>query len=115
MQRIPALIAGAALILGAAPAHAAGNPVAGEQKSQTCASCHGESGRSPNEAYPVLAGQHESYLYQALKAYKTGARRNPVMGGLVTNLSDRDMRDLAAYYASQDGGLFTLRLSTTDE
>lgn len=116
MQRIPVLIVGAALSLGPGIAQSAGgDPAAGERKSQTCASCHGERGAADNSQYPLLAGQHESYLYQALKQYKSGARDNAVMAGMVSNLSDRDMRDLAAYYAAQDGGVYTLPLNATAE
>lgn len=118
MQRIPAHIASAALLLLAsatAVQAAGGNPVAGEQKSQTCASCHGENGRTENTMYPKLAGQHESYLYQTLKQYKSGARQNAVMAGMVSNLSDQDMRDLAAFYASRDPGVYTLPLKRASE
>ncbi|MDZ7749499.1 MAG: hypothetical protein U5K43_12360 [Halofilum sp. (in: g-proteobacteria)] len=57
----------------------------------------------------------ESYLYRSLEQYKSGARQNAVMQGMVSNLSDQDMRDLAAYYASQDSGVHTLPLNATDE
>ena len=111
MNRIGIVIASALLSLGAATAQAAGgNPAAGQQKSQTCTACHGENGRSDNTMYPMLAGQYESYLYQALKQYKSGQRQNAVMAGMVANLSDRDMRDLAAYYASLEAGVYTLPL-----
>ncbi len=109
MQPIPALLATAALALAAtAGAHAAGDPSAGKEKSQTCASCHGEKGNSSNSMYPKLAGQHRDYLYHALTQYKSGARDNAVMAGMVSNLSQQDMRDLAAYYASVKGDLYTL-------
>lgn len=109
MQRlalIPALLASTLLVLGVGSAQA-GNPVAGKEKSQTCAACHGETGASANSQYPLLAGQHESYLYHALKSYKNGDRQNPIMNGLVSGLSDQDMRDLAAYFARQEG-LYTV-------
>ena len=115
MQRISALTASAILAVAASSAHAAGNPAAGERKSQTCASCHGEQGASSNTMYPKLAGQHESYLYQALKQYKSGARENAVMAGMVANLSDQDMQDLAAFYATQEAGVYTLPLSSAEK
>lgn len=111
MYRIPALAAIAALAMGAAGAvQAAGDPVAGREKSQTCASCHGEKGNTSNSMYPKIGGQHASYLYYSLKQYKTGARQNAVMSGMVSDLSDQDMRDLAAYYSSVEGDLYTLPL-----
>lgn len=87
----------------------AGDPVAGEQKMEACIACHGERGVGEQEMYPILAGQHEAYLYRALRAYQTGERGNPVMAGQVQDLSDQDLRDLAAYYAAQDqeDGVFT--------
>lgn len=104
MQRISVVIASTLLTLASATAAAAGgDPAAGEAKSEVCASCHGERGNSPDEQFPRLDGQHESYLYQSLKQYKSGARRNQVMAGMVADLSDQDMRDLAAFYASQQG------------
>ena len=111
MQRIPALLATAALVLLPATAQAAGDPVAGKEKSQTCASCHGEKGNTGNTMYPKLGGQHPSYLYRTLKQYKSGARENAVMAGMVSNLSEQDMRDLAAYYGSVGGELYTLPLN----
>lgn len=109
MQRIPALLATAALTLfPAMAAQAAGDPAVGKEKSQTCASCHGEKGNTSNSMYPKLAGQHPSYLYHALKQYKSGERQNAVMGGMVSNLSDQDMRNLAAYFGSVEDHLYTL-------
>ncbi len=85
------------------PAHAGGNAEAGKAKSAPCAACHGPDGNSPTPSFPKLAGQHEDYLYHSLKDYKTGKRKNPIMSGQVANLSDRDMKDLAAYFARQKG------------
>ncbi len=105
----------ATLILGAATTSLAwaGDPRAGEQKMQACIACHGETGVGDDEQYPILAGQHEDYLYHTLKAYQTGERDDPIMAGQVANLSDQDMRDLAAYYAAQDveDGVFTTRIN----
>lgn len=103
MPRYTTPVAIALLALAATPAMGAGNPAAGKDKSQTCAACHGEDGNGTNTQYPRLAGQHESYLYHALKAYKSGGRQNAVMAGMVSSLSDQDMQDLAAYYAAQEG------------
>lgn len=105
MQRISAIIAGALLAAAATSTPAAGNPAAGKEKSQACAACHGPKGNTSNSMYPKLAGQYESYLLRALKDYKSGARENPVMAGQVSGLSEQDLEDLAAYFASQDGDL----------
>lgn len=77
----------------------------GEQKSAVCASCHGKTGDGDNKAYPKLAGQYESYLAQALKDYRSGDRNNAIMAGFAANLSIEDIRDLAAWFAKQEGGL----------
>jgi cytochrome c553 len=83
------------------PAMAAGDPAAGKSKSATCTACHGADGNSTNPQWPKLAGQHEGYLYKQLKDYKSGNRVNATMQGMVAALSDQDMKDLAAYFASQ--------------
>ncbi|NIP17212.1 MAG: c-type cytochrome [Xanthomonadales bacterium] len=85
------------------PALAAGDAASGQEKSGACAACHGADGRGTDPSYPVLAGQHASYLARALKDYRDGRRRNPIMGGFAGQLSDQDIEDLAAWYASLDG------------
>ncbi len=102
-MRISAIIMSAVLAAAATTTQAAGNPAAGKEKAQTCAQCHGERGNTANSMYPKLAGQHASYLFQAMKDYQTGDRGNQVMANMISNLSDQDLRDLAAYYASQNG------------
>ena len=89
--------------LASAPALAKGNPDAGKAKSTPCQACHGTAGISASPDFPNLAGQHADYLYTALRHYKLGKRKNAIMAGQVTNLSDADMRDLAAFYAAQKG------------
>lgn len=79
------------------------NPEAGKEKSRPCAACHGADGNSQAPDFPRLAGQHYDYLVKALKDYKTGVRKNPIMAPQVANLTARDMEDLAAYYARQQG------------
>lgn len=90
-------------LLFAATASASGNAVAGKEKSQTCVACHGETGVSATPTFPNIAGQYEDCLYMSLKSYKSGERNNAIMSGIVAALSDQDMKDLAAYYASQEG------------
>lgn len=85
------------------PVHAKGDYEAGKAKSTTCAACHGFDGNSTVPSFPKLAGQQRDYLYHALKAYKTGKRKNPIMAGQVQNLSDTDMLDLTMYYSQQKG------------
>ena len=79
-----------------------GDAAKGEQiAGQVCVACHGMDGNSPLSANPNLAGQHPDYLYKQLTEYKSGARANAIMAGMVANLSDEDMRNLAAFYASK--------------
>jgi cytochrome c553 len=83
-------------------AHAAGDPAKGQAiVNQVCAACHGVDGNSPLSLNPSLAGQHPEYLLKQLTEFKSGARNNPVMAGMVANLSLDDMRNLAAYYSAQ--------------
>lgn len=84
-------------------AQAAGNPEAGRAKSTSCAACHGADGNSPVAMFPKLAGQEQNYLYHALKTYKSGKRKNPIMSAQAASLSDADMDDLAAFFSSQSG------------
>lgn len=102
-MKLQALAAVAAIAL-CSPAWAAkGNPDAGKAKAEPCKACHGETGTSAAPEFPKIAGQHADYLATALRHYKLGKRKNPIMGGQVANLSDKDMLDLAAYYATQSG------------
>jgi cytochrome c553 len=93
-----------ALCLGAAPAGAGGDAAAGEQKSQTCAACHGPAGAKPiTPDYPMLAGQPKDYLEHTLKAYQSGKRKNAIMNGMAAPLSKQDIADLAAFFSKQQG------------
>ncbi len=69
---------------------------------KNCASCHGEAGTSGNPAWPSLAGQKRGYVVNALKAFRAGLRKDPMMAGVARGLSDADIANLAAYYAGQD-------------
>ena len=83
-------------------AHAAGDPAKGQDiVGKVCAACHGIDGNSFLPANPSLAGQHEEYLLKQLTEFKTGSRNSPLMAPMVANLTADDMRNLAAYYASQ--------------
>ncbi len=91
-----ALVATAAL---SAPAFAA-DIEAGKAKSAVCAACHGAAGIAAVPMYPNLAGQKELYLSKQLKDFKSGTRKDPVMSGMAMPLSDEDIANLSAYYAS---------------
>lgn len=87
----------------------AGDAEAGKAKAAVCAACHGKDGIAAIPGYPNLAGQNEQYLVSSLKAYKNKQRSGgqaAVMQGQATGLSDDDIANLAAYYASMpaDGG-----------
>jgi len=95
MQDIAASLAGQELqptgrAIGTAP-----------KASQTCVACHGIDGIGILPEYPNLAGQHADYIEVALKAYRSGQRKNAVMGGMAAGLTDPDIRELAKYYSSQ--------------
>ena len=86
---------------GKADPFTGGSAEAGAGKAGVCAACHGPGGNSTNPEWPKLAGQHSAYTYEQLKVLKSGERRSPVMNAQAANLSDQDMRDLAAYFAAQ--------------
>ncbi len=69
--------------------------------AQVCVACHGNDGVGITAQYPTLSGQYEDYLVRALTDYKKGGRRNAVMAGFAAQLSDKDIKALADYYASQ--------------
>lgn len=100
-------------LMGAA--QAAGDAAAGEAISGTCAACHGADGNSPASIYPKLAGQNASYIVKQLKdfqlAMNTGGekgRNAPTMMGMSAMLTEQNMLDLAAFYASK-----TMKLEET--
>jgi cytochrome c553 len=91
----------------AGAAQAGGSAAAGKTKAaQVCAACHGADGNKPvAPENPILAGQHQDYLVKAMKDYKSGKRNNPIMKGFAAGLSNQDMEDLAAWFASQSSNL----------
>ena len=78
-----------------------GNASAGQGLAQSCAACHGAEGVSGNPSSPSLAGQDAQYIVAALKGYQNGARGNTTMKALIGNLDDNAIKNLAAFYASQ--------------
>ena len=78
-----------------------GDAKAGQAKAGACAACHGLDGNSSDKQYPKLAGQHERFIWRQLKLFKSGERENPIMQGMAAALSEQDMRDIGAYFATQ--------------
>jgi len=104
MKKLVVVAVACALTGASLSALAAGDPAAGKGKSAACAGCHGPDGNSAVPMYPKLAGQHAQYLELAIKAYRAGERsggQTGVMKPMVGSLSDQDIADLAAYFASQ--------------
>lgn len=94
---------GLILIAVSLPTLAGGNKEAGQQKAAACIACHGTDGKASVPLYPHLAGQNAAYLKHALLAYQKGERSGgqaEVMKAFVAGLSEDDMADLSAWYAS---------------
>ncbi len=73
----------------------------GQQKAAVCSACHGVDGNSINPAWPSLAGQGADYIVKQLQAYKSGSRKNGLMSPMAANLSEIDMKEIAAYFSQQ--------------
>ena len=81
---------------------AAADVAAGKAKAaEVCETCHGPGGNSTSQDFPKLGGQYPDYLAKALRDYKSGERKNPIMAGFAKPLSKQDIANLAAYYAAQ--------------
>lgn len=81
-----------------------GDSAAGKAKAATCFACHGNNGNSTNPMYPPLAGKEEAFLFGRLQAYKKGQVKTPnaaMMKPMADTLSEKDMKDLAAFFSSQ--------------
>jgi cytochrome c553 len=78
-----------------------GDPVAGKEKSQICQGCHGMDGNSTDELIPKLAGQYDEYISKQLRNYQAGTRSHEIMNGMAAPLNDKDLADIAAYFADQ--------------
>jgi cytochrome c553 len=95
------LVALASITFASGDASAA-DLAAGQAKAkEVCAACHGLDGNSQVPDYPKLGGQYPDYLAKALRDYKSGLRKNPIMAGMVAALTPDDIENVAAYYASQ--------------
>lgn len=97
--RASGLITVLCALLPAAPGWAA-DLAAGRAKAPQCATCHGMNGIATLPEAPNLAGQNAIYLEKALHDFKSGARKNEMMSLMVASLSDTDIENLAAFYAS---------------
>ena len=100
MNKLHAIFATITVLISA-QAFAVGNAQQGQAKSATCVGCHGVDGNAIVPTFPKLAGQNPGYLLKQLKDFKSGARVDAVMMGIVAPLSEADMADIAAYYAAQ--------------
>lgn len=89
------------LAIGTVNVLAAGDAGLGRAKAASCAGCHGEDGNSVSPEWPKLAGQGEAYIIKQLTNFKSGARQNAIMNGMAAALSEQDMADVAAFFASQ--------------
>ncbi len=88
-----------ALAMATGSAFAAGNADAGKAKASSCAGCHGAKGEGKGK-FPHIAGLDEKKFVQDLEDYKAGKRPDAMMKGIASKLSEEDMQNLAAYYAS---------------
>ena len=107
MTSSPALVLAAASLALASFTATAADIDAGKKKVQeVCAACHGLDGATPTTPdYPKLAGQYPDYLAKALRDYKSGLRKNPIMAGMAAPLTDKDIENVAAYFAAQPSNL----------
>ncbi|MHA1153299.1 MAG: c-type cytochrome [Alphaproteobacteria bacterium] len=90
----------AATLAVAGHAHAAGDPAAGREKAKVCRTCHGMDGVGKLPHVPNIGGESDFYLTKQLKAFRKGDRRDEQMAIIARDLSDQDIADLAAYFAS---------------
>ena len=87
------------------PSQSSGTPVGTPPPAtQTCVACHGADGaKTVSDEYPILAGQQADYIVQALKDYKSGKRKNPVMGGIIGGVDENDFAAIARFFSQQKG------------
>lgn len=99
------IVTAACVLLPASGAALAADYEAGKKKAeQVCAACHGPDGNKPlTPETPRIGGQYYDYLVHSLKAYRSGARENPLMSPMAKPLSDKDVKDVAWYFSKQPG------------
>jgi cytochrome c553 len=102
MNMTRSLTAALAVAAALAAGHVAAADIeAGKKKAQeVCAACHNMNGISTIADYPKLAGQYPDYLAKALRDYKSGVRKNPIMAGMAAGLTQKDIDDVSAYFSS---------------
>src|SRR4030081_159488 len=86
-------------MIGGSPAHAA-DAAAGKEKAELCVGCHGEGGISQTANIPSLAGQPDQFIQWQLVFFRAGTRKNEQMQPIVEQISNDDIRNLGAYFAS---------------
>ena len=100
---IVAIVSASVTVSAATNGNDVGNADRGRELASACAACHGPDGNSPSPAFPIIAGQHQEYLYSALKAYQDRGRDNAIMSATIVGMNDQQLQDLAAWFASQKG------------
>ena len=100
MRKAGATAALLAAIFGGGSIAAAADLAAGKAKAEICAGCHGENGISTTENIPSLAGQQDQFIQWQLVYFRAGSRKNEAMQPIVEQLSNDDIRNLGAYFAS---------------
>ena len=100
MKRQILAIASALILTASANVAFAADAAAGKTKAASCAACHGANGVSAVPTYPNLAGQKEAYLVKQMKDFKSGSRKDPTMNAMAAPLSDADIANIAAHFAS---------------
>jgi cytochrome c553 len=100
----------AAALFAASFSVQAADIAAGQAKAEAqCAACHAVEGnwnKTMDPSYPKLAGQHADYIANTLKQYQKGGRNNAIMTGMAAGLSQQDIKDLSAFFASLEGDLY---------
>lgn len=103
-MRITGALLTAGLAIAATQALAAADLAAGQTRAEACQACHGVQGVSENPDIPSLAGQQDKYLQWQLVFFRSGRRANEIMGPMAADLTDEDVRNLGAYFASLPAG-----------
>ena len=111
MRAVVGIVVAGTIALFCASALAGGDPEEGAKVAERCQACHGPDGNSPSPLFPRLAGQYADYLLKTLEDYRSGERENAVMKAFAMQMSDQEMEDVSAFYASQPGELFTIELT----
>jgi cytochrome c553 len=99
------ILSAACMLLAESGAVLAADYEAGKKKAEEiCAACHGPDGNKPlTPETPRIGGQYYDYLAHSLKAYRSGARDNPLMSPIAKPLSDKEIKDVAWYFSKQPG------------